>query len=449
MIAVIGGGISGLAVAIELQKWCEPCVVFDPGSQPGGFVHTRYQDGFLLELGPNTIFADQEIRDYIKYLDLEQEIIKPRGSGRNRFIYRNGRYHKLPSNPLSLLTSGLLSFRAKAAIFNELRKKSDAPENETIRSFIERRFSKEIADYLAAPFISGIYAGDISRLQVSETFPALIENERQYGSVIKGFIKNKSAGKKESLYFKGGMQTLTDRMAEKVKKLRLNTRVESIKNTSDGFSLTVSSNGQSEIFHAAAVVFATPSDVMASLLKNLYPSVSEELNKINYAPAAKIFLGYNRKDLGDSLKGFGALNPPCENQFTLGSVWNSSIFPHVSPADKFLITSIAGGLPDDGKIRLDSSEIIQKVKKDIQRYFKIKGEPVFEYIWKTEKAIPQYDLQQKNSVARISDLEENKIFVCSNWIGGPSLADCIKKARKTAIRVTETMSGIAEYKGCC
>lgn len=450
MIAVIGGGISGLATAVELQKWCEECVVLDSNSYPGGVIHTSVIDGYQVEYGANSILADEFIHEYLLKLGLDEEIYPAKPTGKNRFIYKNGRYHKLPSNPLKFLLSGFLSTSSKITLLKEYFKKAaPALPDETLGHFIERRFNKEIANYLLAPFISGIYAGDPYKLLVKETFPILLEYEKEYGSVLKGFIKNKGGKRKQSLYFKKGMQSMTNAIAAKVKNIQLNSTVTDIEKSGEKFVVTFQQNGSEKKLTCHAIVLSSPSYTCANLLSDLFPKESESLSRIPYAPIVKVFLGYDKKKLRYPFEGFGALNPPCENQYMLGSIWNTSTFPLCAPKGKTLITSLVGGAIQGGHTQMKNDFILSRVKNDLASAFNLDCEPEFTHVSRINQAIPQNEIIMNEVKVAVSKLEKENIFVSANWLGGPGLADCIKKASNTALKVTEAMSGVAEYKGCC
>lgn len=449
MIAVIGGGLSGLAIAVELQRWCEQCIVFESGIIPGGVIQSETIDGYLLEYGANSLLADKDIKEYVKNLGLEGEIVYPEVVSKNRYLYRNGRYHKLPENPVSLLSSRYLTFNSKLAIIKEFFKKPALVVDETIGQFIERRFSKEITDYLLAPFISGIYAGDPYKILLSKSFPFLQKYEQEYGSVMKGVIKNKSQARRESLYFKSGMQELTDTLAKKVKNLRLETKVTNIQKTSNGFAIDTEKNGIKEVVNCEAIVLASPADATSEVISSLKPDFSAALKKLTSPPIVKVFLGYKKEDISFSLNGFGGLNPPCEKQFSMGSLWNSSIYPFTAPEGQTLITTLIGGSIQQENTLLNDDEIINKVSSDNSRYFRIKGKPSFSYVKRIPKAVPQYnkDIYEVEREAELAEAEN--IFSCASWLNGQSLSDIIKKAQKQAIKIVESRSGVIDYKGCC
>ena len=93
-------------------------------------------------------------------------------------------------SPPELLTSRLLSNTAKLAIFGEpLVEPGDSPMDESVAAFVRRRFNQEVVDYVANPFVAGIFAGDPEQLSVRHALPQLQALERTQGSVMKAFAR--------------------------------------------------------------------------------------------------------------------------------------------------------------------------------------------------------------------------------------------------------------------
>lgn len=451
MIAIIGGGISGLAAAIELQKWCEPCVVLDANATPGGVMQTERVDGYQLEYGANSILVDQEILEFLIKTGLENEFYPATASGKKRYVFRDGRYHRLPGNPMGLLTSSFLSWPAKLAIVKEWYKKAETSRpDETLGEFIERRFNREIADYILAPFITGVYAGDPYQLLLKETFPILARYEEEYGSVLKGFIKNKGGERKQSLYFKSGMQALPDAMATAVKRIEHGAVVQKITKHTNNYEIHYTRNGRRQTLECDMVVLSAPAYVSADIISEVSHKATTAFKGINYAPIVKVFLGYDRKKVRYPFNGFGALNPPCENQYMLGSIWNTATFPLGAPIGKILLTCMVGGMIQGNRTQMKDDYIQNRVKNDIASYFKIKSEPEFTRVYRLDQAIPQNDRAVDAVRDILPELEKAGIYISANWLGGPALSDCIRKGRQLALKITEARSGSDNnYKGCC
>ncbi len=151
------------------------------------------------------------------------------------------------------MTNNFFSWKTKIAIFKELRNKSQVIDNETISQFFERHFNKEIVDYAVTPFVTGIYAGNPAELLVAKTFPQLVEYEKQYGSILKGFIKNNKVSRKESINFRDGLGTLPRKLAEKLG-IFYNQKVENIT-----YKKKFSIQTQTQTFDCEKLIITSPS----------------------------------------------------------------------------------------------------------------------------------------------------------------------------------------------
>lgn len=427
MIAIIGAGISGLSLAYFLEKKGIEYILLEGSDRVGGLINSTKIDNYLLETGPNSILCDEYLIDFLKSLGLEKDFIYPNPASHNRFIFKNGRYQKLPDNPISLLTSSFFSFKTKWAIFSEMRKKAMSVENETLSAFFKRRFSQEVVDYALNPFVSGIYAGNPDKLLLNKTFPNIIEFEQKYGSVLKGFIKNKTGKRKQSLNFKHGMEQLPIAIAKKIKHIILNTSVSKIqKNRNQQY--IISTNTEEII--ADKVVICTSAKVTSNILRLESPLLAEALQKLDYPPMTAIYSAFKKKDVGFKMEGFGGLNPKVENQFCAGSIWTSSIMTNRCPEDEVLFTSFVGGVQYENNTHFSDDEIKEKVGLELISQYQIKSKPVFQYIKKWPLALPQYTIELNEVYELIKKEEASNLFFSANWYEGVSLGDCIKKGEE-------------------
>ena len=202
-VGIIGAGISGLTLAYELQKRGIDYTLWEAASQPGGYIQSRREwigtpgdansRSYLRELGPNSLLGDADLLLWLDELGLTPDLTFSKPVSKVRYIFRDGQYRQLPSGPLSLVFGNFFSWKTKWAIIRERTNKTLSPPGETLAQFFRRRFSDEIVEYALGPFVAGIYAGDPDQLLVSETFPILLQYEKEYGSVLRGLIKNQSA----------------------------------------------------------------------------------------------------------------------------------------------------------------------------------------------------------------------------------------------------------------
>ena len=202
-VAVVGGGISGLAAAWELHARHAPCVLFERSARLGGIVRTDRIDGFTIDGGPDALLAEKPAAiELCRELGLGGRLI-PTRTPRTAFVVRAGRLHALPAASVlgiptrlaPLAASRLLSApgRVRMALERLLPgRPPGAAEDESIAAFFGRRFGREAVDYIAEPLLAGIYAGDVERLSMRALFPRLVEAEQRHGSVLRAFAARRA-----------------------------------------------------------------------------------------------------------------------------------------------------------------------------------------------------------------------------------------------------------------
>lgn len=439
-VGIIGAGISGLTLAWELQQRGADYQLFEASGLAGGYIQSERTGSYLRELGPNSLLGDQKLLDWLGGLGLTDDLDFAKPVSKARYIFRDGQYRALPSGPPSLLFGSYFSWQTKWAIFRERTNSTTSPPGETLAQFFRRRFSSEIVEYALGPFVAGIYAGDPERLLVSETFPILLQYERDYGSVLRGFIKNQSGERRQSFSFREGMQTLPRALAAKLTHLSLNTPVTAIERLPTGQWQLKTSAGPS-VFDT--LVLATATEPAARLLQSAYPTVAGAIQKIEYPPMTAVHSAYKRADVQHPLNGFGGLNPAKEGRFCAGHIWTSSIFDSRCPADEVLFTTFVGGKQGERPGQLNNAQqpdavILERVHAELVASFGVSAPaPTWRKLMRWERAIPQYDATLATAKPLIASLESDSLFVCANWYGGVSLSDCIRKGRELGERLVK------------
>ncbi|MBD2699655.1 protoporphyrinogen oxidase [Spirosoma sp. BT702] len=434
-VGIIGAGISGLTLAYELQKRGIDYHIWEAADQPGGYMQSRWETGetgnrYLRELGPNSLLGDGNMLLWLDELGLTPKLVFSNPVSKARYIFRNGTYRKLPSGPLSLLFGNFFSWSTKLAIFRERNNRTTSPPGETLAQFFRRRFSAELVDYAVGPFVAGIYAGNPENLLVSETFPSLLQYEKEFGSVLRGFIKNQSAaGRRQSFSFQDGMQSLPNTLASRLKNISLATSVAEIRKTAGGWEVDTLSGTQT----VDTLVLTVSTDTAAKLVDTSYPAFAQALRQVSYPPMTAVHSAFKKADVQHPLDGFGGLNPQAEGQFASGHIWSSSVFNGRCPTDEVLFTTFVGGAGSSSNTQLPDSVLIKNVQQELATNFGIKTDtPTFQAVQRWERAIPQYDAAIVAVKEPVRMAEKDNLFVCANWYGGVSLSDCIGKGRKLA-----------------
>jgi oxygen-dependent protoporphyrinogen oxidase len=451
---IIGAGISGLAAAYYLKQAGHNILLLERSACAGGVIQSFEADGFLLERGPNSLRGTHEFLALVDELKLHDELVtaNPKAPA---YIYFNHALHPVPMNPVALITTKLLSTRAKLRLLGEpfIARRREGGE-ESLASFVRRRLGDEVLERLVAPFVSGVYAGDPEQLSVQASFARLAEFEATSGSIVNGAIKAARAARANKnkparslrpyrlCSFRSGLQTLPAALARalgeslltEAQVMRL-SQIEHFK-----FQITCTHKQQSHTVEAARLIIATPSFVAAALLGELAPELAALLAEIPYTTIAAVPLAYRVSQVARVLDGFGFLAPRGQGLRTLGSIWNSALFPHRAPDGFVLTNNFIGGETDRAAVELSDDELIQIVHRDLQKALGITGEPHRLPITRWTRAIPQYNLGHAARVATIEAALTARpgLHLAGNYLRGVSLGDLIKRGKELAQTICMT-----------
>jgi oxygen-dependent protoporphyrinogen oxidase len=443
-VLIVGAGISGLVCAHALRKSGIDAQIVEASGHPGGVIRTERRDGFLLELGPQSFNGTRQLHDLCRDLAIENELIAapPRAP---RFLVLDGQLRQAPLSPPAFFASRLFSARTKWSVLRDVLGHSTPPDaGESVAAFTRRKFSPELLDKLVAPFVSGIYAGDPEKLSLRAAFPQLFEAERTAGSIVRGMMRARKSKKGPKQWptlqtFRDGNETLIRALARSLgPALRCGIEVTAVQrggtglpSPGEGFVVGARTEAGAESMVADGLILAVPTYVAAKLL---HPGAESPLGAIEYAPIAVVSLGYRREDVKYSLEGFGFLVPRSEGLRTLGTVWNSSLFPERAPEGCVLLTSFVGGATDPQAVALSADEISAIVHREIRPILSICGVPAFSSVHIYPRALPQYNIghtTRVGSLARESSFFLNLRLV-GNYLRGPAIGACIEQALAVA-----------------
>ena len=455
-VVVIGAGISGLASAWWLQRGGRKVTVIEAASRAGGTIGTIRESGYLIEIGPNsTLETSPLIGQLLDETGITQRRIYANPAAKNRFILRGGALLPLPMSPPAFLGTKLFSGRAKLGLLREpFVGRSPGDSQESVAQFVRRRLGEEFLDYAINPFVAGVYAGDPELLSVRGAFPRLFEIEQRYGSLIRGQIlgarERKRSGdtSKQSapmLSFADGMQTLTDAVAARLADLRLDTRAIALSQTGNSGWEIKAVSGQEEIsLSSRSVLIATPASTAAQLLKPLAGGASSAMEQIPYPPVASVATAHARADVTHALDGFGFLVPKKEQRRVLGTIFSSTLFDNRCPQGMVLLTTFVGGMRQPDLARQDESAISALVREELESLLGVRSAPQRIWVNRWERAIPQYTQGHLDRISAIDEAERALpgLFLCANYRGGISVADCIKSSRAAADRIARHLGSV-------
>jgi len=365
-VAVIGGGMAGLAAAHELLRGGAEPVVFEASARAGGKVASRSERGFLTEDGPN--FLAQPLDALLDAAGLRAELVTPQGP-RTRFLHLDGRVFTAPGLPL-LRRAGVGRALLEPLFARPLR------EDKPLRAFLIERLGRRAGSIAAAAMAAGVYAGDPDRLSARDAFPALGAMGAR-GSLLMAALRGRAP--RELWNLRHGLGSLPDAIAQRLgARVRLGQAVSELLPRPGGFRV------QGEDFDA--VVLALPAAQAAELCRSFAPRCADELALLTAAPVTLVHLGFA---LSEAPRGFGMLDLD-GSLHALGTLFLSSMLPGRAPEGQALLTAICGGGLHPERARLPDAELIAAVRADLRTTLGIRGEPSYVRIVRIDAAIPQY-----------------------------------------------------------
>jgi oxygen-dependent protoporphyrinogen oxidase len=458
-VAIVGGGIAGLATAYELHRRHVPFVLLERGARAGGVILSEQVDGFTLDAGPDALLIQKPdgialCRD----LGLGDRLV-PTQPPRLAYIQRGGRLYALPAASVlgiptrvgPFVRTRLFSWPGKLRMGMELfvparREQGD----ESIGHFIERRFGREAKAYLAEPLLAGIHAGDVDRLSLDALFPRFAAAERRYGSLIKAFRRQLAAPRDPKPSAQGAFLSLPGGLSEMVRALeqalpagsiRLNaevSRVAAPRNTGADpgrtFRLALADGGTVD---ARAVVLAAPAYATGALLRGLDDDLARLCSSIPYASSATVALGFAREAVGHPLDGSGFVVPRTELTGIIAASWLSSKWPGRAPSGRVLLRTFVGGARDPGALARPDRELIDLSLDAIRPLLRITGAPVLSRVYRWERANAQHEVGHLQRMAAIDGLlaRHPGLFVTGSGFRGTGIPDCVADGRATAGQV--------------
>lgn len=443
-IAIVGGGISGLATAFYIKQG-NPDIditIFEKEEKLGGKMMTKQIDGFLFEEGSNGFLSNKpDTLELVKESGCEDLLLRSSDKARVRFIYKDA-LHKLPESPGAFLATPLLSFFGKLRVAGEIlipAKKDDS--DETLESFGYRRVGKEMTSSFLDPMTAGIFASKPDKISVNAAFPAVVKLEKEYGGLFKGMMKKR---KKEAgpggvlMSFKGGVSAFVKSLADFIDvNIKTDTPVKSIEKTEEKFLIYTTKEDKEEFDN---VILSTPAYESAKILNKVDSEFSVLLHDIEYSPISVVGLGYS--ELKHNLDGFGLLTTTSSKKDVLGVLWDSSIFEDRADKGKKALRVMIGGQRNPDLALKNDEELKNIAIKGVKETMGIEELPETVYVKKWEKGIPNYRVGHLERMQKLFEKlkKYNGLYLSSNAYFGVGLNDCVGNSKKVANEVLEALN---------
>lgn len=471
-IAIIGGGIAGLAAAFELEKARSAGAdleysLFEASERLGGSLASEIADGAVLERGPDSFLTEKAAAaELCRELGLEGELIPSNDASRKTYVVVRNRLIPLPDGLMFLVPTKLLptaltrlfSFSTKVRMALELLHPPhrNGTQDESVAALVERHYGAEAVDRLADPLLAGIYGGEATQLSARTVLPKLVEMESQYGSLTRGMLaahrKMRQRAKSSATIGKpgtqptqrplftalrGGMQQLVDAIEQRLTPgfVHVSTPVSSIEKDSDGWR--VDAGGFIRLYDA--LIVASPAWAAGALLSTVDAELAAELAAIPYSSSITVNLVYDEAQLGPLPEGFGFLVPHSEGRAMLACTFVHRKFLGRTPPGKVVFRAFMGGMNNDALFSEPDAALVALVRRELREIlgegvFGRAGEPAHAQVSRWRRAMAQYAVGHKQRMERIGVrvAKLRGLHLVGNAYDGIGVPDCIRLGRQAA-----------------
>ncbi len=468
-IAIVGGGIAGLAAAYELEKARAAgaqvdYALYEERPRLGGSLASEIVNGAVLERGPDSFLTEKPAAaELCRELGLGGELLPSNDVARKTYIVVRNRLVALPDGLMFLVPTKLIptaltrlfGLRTKIRMGLELLHASrPSGGDESVAALVRRHFGQEAVDRLADPLLSGIFGGDSAQLSARTVLPRLVEMESEYGSLTRGMlaahrkmrgasrpanVKGGAPGAFRSIFtaMRGGMQQLIDALTARLDpaSMRLFTPVSGIEKTADGWR--VEANGATEIYDA--VIMASPAWAAGALLGPVDAALGEELSGIPYSSSITVNLIYDEDQIGSLPDGFGFLIPVVEGRSMLACTFVHRKFLGRTPTGKATLRAFLGGMKNEALMAAPDEVLVATVRRELteilgEKIFPRETAPEHTQVSRWSRAMAQYAVGHQERIeriaARVAALPGLKL--AGNAYDGIGIPDCIRLGRKAA-----------------
>lgn len=453
-VAIVGGGISGLSAAYELERRRIPFVLLEKSARLGGVIRTERAGGFTMDAGPDALLIHKPAAlELCAELGLERQLI-PTLPPRTAYVVRNAALQPLPPGSVlgvptrigPLAGNRLLSWRGRVRMGLDLvvPRAGRGTEDESVAAFFRRRFGTEAVAYVADPLLGGIHAGDVERLSMRALFPQFVEAERSHGSVIRAFRRvaaERAAGGDRDGQFRSltdGLEALPRAIAARLAPGAVRTGTGVVQLTagarSNGRRYTLRTSGGAPIA-ADQVICALPAHAAAPLLAGLDEAVGRLCGSIGHTSVAIVVLAWPRAVVRHPLDGTGFVVPRAEAGLSItAATWISSKWPGRAPEGHVLLRGFAGGMRSPEALEQTDDALATAVQRDLARLLDIDGEPVLARVYRWPLANPQPDV---GHLARIAAIDARLrslpgLHIIGAAFRGVGIPDCVAAGRAAA-----------------
>ena len=483
-VAVVGGGIAGLAAAWELVTGspgpAPDVVVFEADDRLGGKLKSETFGDRRVDVAADAFLARRpEATGLCEELGLTDQLIPVGASGAS--VWARGHLRPMPAGlnlgvptrwwPLA--RSGILGPTESARVLKDLVLPHLGTGQEfgdrTVGEIVGTRLGRAVVDRLADPLIGGINAGNVDHLSAAATFPVLIAASHQSGSLMRRLglalaaAARSGPGPATPVFWSlasstaGLVDALVEALGARGVTFHTGTPVDAVDRLpgrpggQPRWGLTLGSSDGHDLRDGQpafdGLILATPAPRAGVLLAPHAPHAAGLLGAIHYASVAVVTLALPEGSIRSPLRGTGFLVPRTSvvagrPALITGCTYLDRKWPRLARPGETLIRVSVGRFGDDRFTSLDDDALTAAVLGEMKALVDIRGEPLEAMVTRWLDAFPQYEVGHLITVGRIEeDLAALPVVaVAGAGLRGVGIPACIGSGRAAASRVLTSLA---------
>ncbi|MEW2474293.1 protoporphyrinogen oxidase [Micromonospora gifhornensis] len=462
-VAVVGGGIAGLAAAVRLRDRAPEgteIIVYEQSGALGGKLRTGELLGGPVEFGAESFLmrdpagGDSAVVTLIRRLGLAERIVHPTVG--QAALAVDGQLRPIPGGTLMGVPGDLEKVATVARPTPEADHDGGAPllgatDDVSVGALVRARFGDEVVDRLVDPMLGGVYAGRADDLSLATTMPALARAARTRHTLLDAVRAAQAAAPRftgQPIFgtLDGGLSTLVEVAATASgATIRTNAAVRELTPTGTGWRLTVGPTRDPEHVDVDAVVLAVPARPAARLLTDVADAVAAEIGGLDYASVALVTLALPEPAL-PQLSGF--LVPSTEGLLIKASTFFTTKWGHLRRSDGVaLVRASVGRYGDEAQLQRSDEDLVATVHRELSAVLGTPlPAPIAGHVQRWGGALPQYTPGHLDRIAAaraVLRAAHPTLTLAGAGYDGVGIPVCVRSGETAAEEIITALGGSA------
>jgi oxygen-dependent protoporphyrinogen oxidase len=454
LIAVVGGGIAGLAAALRLRDRADQSsetadqgteiVLFDRADRFGGKLHTGAVAGEPVEAGAEMFLLRDGGLDSAAFtlahrVGLAGSLVYPAPVPAAIAVGRELR--PIPGGTLLGIPSDLSTLDGLARAVD--RDTDDGQpllgpgQDIAVGELVRTRLGDDVVDRLVDPMLGGVYAGHADALSLAATMPGLHAAAQRQPTLLGAVRATLAAAPRPAntpvfATVDNGMTRLVEAvLAAAGPTSHLGSPVRELTRTAKGWELAVGSTRDSGTIEADAVILATSARPAARLLANVTSDFAATVGELEYASVALVSLAFPPGTTLPNISGF--LVPATEGYAIKAATFVSVKWPHVRHDGAPVLVRVSiGRYGEERDLQRSDDELAMTAYADLAALVGDLPRPVGASVTRWGGALPQYAVGHVERIAEVRRALPPTLAVAGAAYDGVGIAACVRSGETAA-----------------